>query len=214
MPKGVKIAFSPKLGFARVQKDVMARVEEAVAAFEEMGHRVELWDGVFPDVADTWSNLMDCEIYGMLCQSLERNRKDMGRTLVQSLDKVQGFSLRDLIGAQKLRTSLSRVLWDIFERYDLLMTPTMPTEAFGAKGPPPSEIDGHPVPLLWAVAFTYPFNLSGHPAASVPAGLTEGGLPVGLQIIGPHHRDDWVLQAAHAYEQARPWGGQWSDPKP
>jgi Asp-tRNA(Asn)/Glu-tRNA(Gln) amidotransferase A subunit family amidase len=214
MPKGLKIAFSPKLGFARVQKDVMARVEEAVAAFENMGHHVELWDGVFPDVADTWSNLMDCELYGMLCQSLDRNRESMGRTLVQSLDKVQAFSLRDLIGAQELRTSLNRILWDIFERYDLLMTPTMPTEAFGAKGPPPSEIDGHPVPLLWAVAFTYPFNLSGHPAASVPAGLTEEGLPAGLQIIGPHHQDDLVLQAAHAYEQARPWGGQWPDPKP
>jgi aspartyl-tRNA(Asn)/glutamyl-tRNA(Gln) amidotransferase subunit A len=55
------------------------------------------------------------------------------------------------------------------------------------------------------VAFTYPFNLSGHPAASVPAGLTKSGMPAGLQIVGPHHRDDLVLQMAWAYEQARPW---------
>ena len=212
LPPGLRIAFSPTLGFARVQKDVMVRVEEAVACFEEMGHQVDLWDGVFPDVADTWSKLMDCELYGMLHESLDRNRKQMGRTLVKSLDDVQAFSLKDLIEAQKLRTSLNRILWELFENYDLLVTPTMPTEAFGAKGPPPSEIDGHPIPLLWAVAFTYPFNLSGHPAASVPAGLTENGLPAGLQIIGPHHREDLVLQAAYAYEQARPWGDQWPDP--
>jgi aspartyl-tRNA(Asn)/glutamyl-tRNA(Gln) amidotransferase subunit A len=213
-PRGLRIAFSPTLGFARVQKDVMARVTEAVACFEEMGHQVELWEGVFPDVADTWSKLMDCELYGLLHESLDRNRQQMGRTLVKALDDVQAFSLKDLVESQKLRTRLNRVLWELFETYDLLLTPTMPTEAFGAKGPPPSEIDGHPIPLLWAVAFTYPFNLSGHPAASVPAGLAESGLPVGLQIIGPHHREDLVLQTAHAYEQARPWGSHRPDRTP
>ena len=192
----------------------MARVQEAVACFEEMGHQVELWEGVFPDVADTWSKLMDCELYGLLHESLERNREQMGRTLVKALDDVQAFSLKDLVESQKLRTGLNRVLWELFETYDLLLTPTMPTEAFGAKGPPPSEIDGHPIPLLWAVAFTYPFNLSGHPAASVPAGLTESGLPVGLQIIGPHYREDLVLQTAHAFEQARPWGSHRPDLAP
>jgi aspartyl-tRNA(Asn)/glutamyl-tRNA(Gln) amidotransferase subunit A len=211
-PRDLRMAFSPTLGFARVQKDVTARVEEAVACFEDMGHRVELWDGVLPDVADTWSKLMDCELYGLLHETLDRNRKDMGRTMVRSLDEVQAFSLKDLVEAQKLRTRLNRVLWELFETYDLLLTPTMPTEAFAAKGPPPAEIDGHPIPLLWAVAFTYPFNLSGHPAASVPAGLTESGLPAGLQIVGPHHREDLVLQTAYAYEQARPWSGRWPDP--
>ena len=87
----------------------------------------------------------------------------------------------------------------------------MPTEAFAAGGPPPSEIDGRPVPLLGAVAFTYPFNFSGHPAATVPAGLTPNGLPTGLQIIAPRHQDSLVLQAAFAFEQAMPWDDQWPD---
>jgi aspartyl-tRNA(Asn)/glutamyl-tRNA(Gln) amidotransferase subunit A len=62
---------------------------------------------------------------------------------------------------------------------------------------------------LHVVAYTYPFNLSGHPAASVRAGFSDNGLPVGLQIVGPRHRDDLVLQASYAYEQARPWNDKW-----
>ena len=82
-------------------------------------------------------------------------------------------------------------------------------EAFAAKGPPPAEIDGQPIPLLGAVAFTYPFNLSGHPAATVRTGLTPSGLPAGLQIIGPRHCDERVLQAACLYVQAFSWNDQW-----
>ena len=129
----------------------------------------------------------------------------MGKTLVHALENIKSFTLPDLVEANETRTRLNQVLWGLFETYDLLLTPSTPTEAFGAKGPPPTEIEGATITLLWAVAFTYPFNLSGHPAASVPAGLTGNGLPVGLQIVGPRHRDDLVLQAAWAYEQERPW---------
>ncbi|MBN2080561.1 MAG: amidase, partial [Spirochaetes bacterium] len=111
--------------------------------------------------------------------------------------------------AQRVRTEQNRVLWNLFERFDLLLTPTMPTEAFAAGGPPPTEIDGRSISIFDAVAFTYPFNLSGHPAASVPAGLTESGMPTGLQIVGPRYRDDLVLQASRAYEMARPWNDTW-----
>ena len=188
----------------------MGRVEEAVKCFEEMGHGIELWDGKIPDVGETWSNLINCDLYGQLHSDLDKNREAMGRTLIKSIDHARSFSLTDQIEAQKVRTELNRILWDLFDRFDLLLTPTMPTEAFAAKGPPPTEIEGEPIPLLGAVAFTYPFNLSGHPAASVPAGLTENGLPAGLQIIGPRHRDDLVLQAAYAYEQLCPWN-EWPD---
>jgi len=130
------------------------------------------------------------------------------RTLV---DSAKDLSLHDHVNIQETRTALNRVLWKFFNRFDLLLTPTMPTEAFSAKGPPPSEIDGEPIPLFGAVAFTYPFNLSGHPAATVRAGLTESGLPAGLQIIGPRYGDALVLQAAYQYEQASPWDSHWPD---
>jgi len=204
-PSGLRIGFSPDLGYARVRKDVLERVEEAVQCFEEMGHTVELWGGKLPDTGETWDNLMNCELLGQLRHTLKTYRDDLGKTLVKSLDNAGSLSMGDQIDAQRMRSKLNRKLWQFFENYDLLLTPTMPTEAFGAEGPPPSEIDGEPIPLLGAVAFTYPFNLTGHPAASVPAGFTEKGLPVGLQIIGPHLRDDLVLQMSHAYEEARPW---------
>jgi len=210
-PRRLKIGFSPDLGYARVQKEVMSLVEKAAASFEAMGHPVEIWKGALPDVSQAWSDLMNWELYGQLHHDLERIRLELGRTLVESLDSVKALSIADRLRIQEIRTALNRVLWEVFDQFDLLLTPTMPTEAFAAKGPPPEEVDGHPIPLLGAAAFTYPFNLSGHPAATVRVGLTESGLPAGLQIVGPRHRDDRVLQAAHLYEEAFPWNDHWPD---
>jgi aspartyl-tRNA(Asn)/glutamyl-tRNA(Gln) amidotransferase subunit A len=209
LPHRVKIAFSPNLGYARVQPEVMTCVEQAVVAFEEMGHRVPRWTGSLPDTADAWTPLVCTDIYAQLCEVLETKRNEIGRTLAAVVDRTRGLTVAELTLIQQLRAQLNRKLAAFFEEFDLLLTPTMPTEAFAAGGPPPSEIDGQPIPLLGAVAFTYPFNLSGHPAASVPAGLTANGLPAGLQIVGPRHRDDLVLQAARAYEKIRPWNHRW-----
>jgi Asp-tRNA(Asn)/Glu-tRNA(Gln) amidotransferase A subunit family amidase len=162
-------------------------------------------------VSQAWSDLTACDIYAQVHEDFEDIRSEMGRTLVTILDHVKGLSVNDYIGIQRIRKNLNEALKEFFDRFDLLLTPTMPTEAFAAKGPPPKEINGHPIPLLLAVAFTYPFNLSGHPAASVRTGFTRTGLPAGLQIIGPRHRDDLVLQAAHAYEQKCPWNNYWPD---
>jgi aspartyl-tRNA(Asn)/glutamyl-tRNA(Gln) amidotransferase subunit A len=208
LPKKLRVAFSMTLGYARVESDVRSRVLEAARAFEQMGHSVEEWNEVFPDAGETWSRITDRELYGMLHRSLEKNRAELGRTLVAGLDRAASSTMLEQIEDQKVRTQLNRVLWNLFERFDLLLTPTMPTEPFAAGGPPPSVIDGEPIPLLGATPFTYPFNLSGHPAASVPAGFGANRLPVGLQIVGPRHREDRVLQAAYAYEQARPWRDQ------
>lgn len=209
LPDRLKIAFSPDLGYAKVQPEVMTCVEQAVLAFEKMGHRVERWTGSLPDTGDVWTPLVCTDIYAQLYGVLEKNRNDIGRTLAAVVDRSRELTVAELTTIHQLRTQLNRQLAVLFDQFDLLLTPTMPTEAFAAGGPPPAEIDGQPIPLLGAVAFTYPFNLSGHPAASVPAGLTPSGLPVGLQIIAPRHRDDRVLQASRAYEKMRPWNDQW-----
>lgn len=209
LPDRLKIAFSPDLGYARVQKDILTCVERAVHAFEEMGHRLELWNGCLPEMGEAWTALIGTDIYAQLSDALVQHRDQIGRTLAAVMDRTRSYTVADLTTMQKSRARLNNHLEGLFEEVDLLLTPTMPTEAFAAGGPPPAEIDGHPIPLLGAVAFTYPFNLSGHPAASVPAGFTPFGLPVGLQIIGPRLRDDRVLQAARAFEQIRPWNDRW-----
>jgi len=208
-PKQLKIAFSPTLGYAVVQKDVLACVENAVQAFEAMGHKVELWKGSLPNTGDVWANLIATDIYAQLESVSGKEREQISRTLAGIVDATSSMTVAQLTTIQKLRTQLNSCLENCFDSFDLLITPTTPTEAFAAEGPPPCKIDGNPIPLLGAVAFTYPFNFSGHPAASVPAGLVPGNLPVGLQIIGPRHRDDLVLQASRAYEKARPWDMKW-----
>jgi len=205
----LRIAFSPDMGFAPVQKDVMDLAQRTAGGFEELGHHVEIWKGRFPDVSETWSDLVGKEIYAQLSEILDRYRDQIGRAIVAALDHVKTVTLDTWIQHAKTITALNNTLWQIFEEYDLLLTPTLPTEAFAAGGPPPMEIEGQSIPILWAVAFTYPFNLSAHPAATVRSGLTRTGLPAGLQIIGPHHGEDLVLRAAYAYQQLRPWNDHW-----
>jgi aspartyl-tRNA(Asn)/glutamyl-tRNA(Gln) amidotransferase subunit A len=211
IPAGLRIGFSPTLGYAAVQTDVMKSVEDAVSVFEDLGHHVEIWEGTLNDVSQAWSELIACDIYAHVREDLEKIRPDLGRTLVAALDHAKTLSLEEQIRNHSMRIQLNQTLSRVFDRFDLLLTPTMPTEAFPAKGPPPTEINGHPIPLLHAVAFTYPFNVSGHPAATVRTGFTSTGLPAGLQIVGERYRDDLVLQAAFAFEQARPWQ-DWPEP--
>ena len=84
----------------------------------------------------------------------------------------------------------------------------MPTDAFLAEGPIPTELDGE---RFNAIAFTYPFNFTGHPAASVRAGFSDAGLPCGLQIVGRRFCEEIVLKASHDYERLRPWKNEWPD---
>ena len=110
---------------------------------------------------------------------------------------------------RRRREQLNRWCAGIFDDYDLLLTPTVPYDPPAAKGPFPTEVEGMKQPWGSVGGLTMPFNLSWHPAASVRAGFSRAGLPVGLQIVGPRHRDDLVLQAAHAFERERPWANHW-----
>lgn len=102
------------------------------------------------------------------------------------------------------RARLVAAVAEGFGRFDLLLAPATQAPAFPAEGPMPAEIAGRPVDHWGALAVTFPFNLTGHPAISVPAGHA-GGAPTGLQIVGRRHDDARVLAAAAAYEHLRPW---------
>ncbi len=207
----LRIAFSKGLGHARVDADVLREVRAAVAALAGLGHDVEEIDTVFPDVGRAWAYLAGSEVYAEVAREVAGKEHLLGRGFWQGSLATSGITALQMGDIQRERYALNTALWHLFDRYDVLLTPTLPTEAFAAAGPFPSTIGGEPVDSpLHAVAFTYPFNLSGHPAATVRAGFTDNGLPAGLQIVAPRHRDDLVLQVAAAYDQVRPMD-RWPD---
>ena len=210
MPSKLKIAWSPTLGYARVEKDVAREVEAAVKTIGGLGHEVEEVGKIFDDPGVLWLRVSGSETFAYIYDKIEEHREEFGRAFLAGAESAGRTTPERYGRAQRARATLVNELWKLFDEYDLLLTPTLPTEAFPAEGKWPSEINGHRIENpIHAVAFTYPFNLSGHPAASVRAGLTDAGLPCGLQIVAPRHREDLILQVSHAYERARPWNDVW-----
>ena len=211
LPKKLRIAFHPNFGRI-VQRDVSREVEKAVAVFKDMGHEISILSDTPPETGAAWQRLGGSQALAQLWEYIDPRREDFGRSFLSGTESAKHLSWRHYGEAYRTRLQFNEWIRGIFERFDLLLTPTLPTEAFSAKGPMPSEIDGKKLASpLEAVVFTYPINLSGHPAASVRAGLTDNGLPCGLQIVAERHRDDLVLQASYAYEQARPWNLKWPE---
>lgn len=201
----LRIAFSKDMGYARVDPEVLREVRAALSVLTSLGHQVEEIDTVFPDLGRAWAYASGAEVFMELAPEVAGKEHLLGRGFWQGTAAAGRLTMVDLGRIQRERFELNAVLQSVFDRYDLLATPTLPTEAFAAAGPFPSVIDGEPVASpLHAIAFTYPFNFSGHPAASVRAGFTDAGLPAGLQLVAPRHRDELVLGAAAAYDRVRP----------
>ena len=207
-PPRLRIAFNRTLGVTRVQSDVMREVEAAVNTFREMGHDVEETDDAIPEIGGYWRKISAFNHLSQHWDDYAQHADEFGKVAGGSLPYGFKTDAEDFGKFGRMRQALVWWTAEIFSTYDLLLTPTLPTEAFAAEGPVPHTLDGE---KFSPVAFTYPFNFTGHPAASVRAGLTDAGLPCGLQIVGPRHRDDLVLQASAAYEEARPWNDHWPE---
>jgi len=201
LPK-LRIAFNETLGVTRVQGDVLREVRAAVEAFAAMGHEIEETHDTIPEMGGWWARVSAFQTLGLEWDNFSNRHDEFTARYIRQLDRALEVDPSDFQEFLRRRGELVSWTADLFDRYDLLLTPTLPTEAFAAAGPLPREIEGEPANVI---AYTYPFNFTGHPAASVPAGLTDNGLPCGLQIVAPRHRDDLVLRASYAYEQARPF---------
>ena len=209
LPAGLRVGFSADLGFAVVQNDVAEVVYDAARVFEELGHRFEEPKTAAPHLGADWGMVGALELYPKLSGKLPEHQEEFGRAFLRSVLGAIEIDVERWGRIREGRAALSRWCAEIFDRYDLLLTPTVPYDPPAAKGPFPSQTEGREQPLAGVASFTIPFNLSWHPAATVRAGFSKAGLPVGLQIVGPRHRDDLVLQAAFAFEQARPWRNDW-----
>jgi aspartyl-tRNA(Asn)/glutamyl-tRNA(Gln) amidotransferase subunit A len=203
--KGKRVAYSPNLGYARVESEVEAICKRAAERFAEAGAQVEQIFLDWRDPYETWSVFF----FGTAAAAMEQKLATQGDQLDPGYRRVieQGLKLRGVDFANAL--TARHGFWDrvrrVFEKFDLLLTPTLPVPPFAIGQDGADSLDGQKLgPLQWT-QFTYPFNLTGQPAASVPAGWTKIGLPIGLQIIGDRHNDLLVLQAARAWELVQPW---------
>lgn len=207
--KTLRIGYSADLGYAAVQSDVAAAVQEGVKAFEEMGHRIEDIKEGPPAIGAEWGMLGSFELAGQLHPLIAEHEKEFGRSFLAGVKTGWNVTPEWWGEAARKREQLNAWCAEIFDRVDLLITPTVPFDPPPARGPFPEEIDGRKLVAPGVAAFTIPFNLSWHPAATVRVGLSDAALPIGMQIVGPRHRDDVVLQAARAFEVERPWHPNW-----
>jgi len=209
LPKPLRFGYAPDFGYAVVQSDVSAAVENGVRMFEKMGHLVEEVKGGPPLIGMDWNLISSFENVSRLHPLLPEHEADFGQAYMTVLKNVWNMTPERWGEAARKRNQVNDWCAEFFSRCDILITPTVSYDPPPAKGPYPEETEGRKqVPAAVGV-FTIPFNQSGHPAATVRVGMSKAGLPIGLQIVGPRHRDDLVLQVARAYENQRPWHPNW-----
>ncbi|MGW7426940.1 amidase [Streptomyces sp. NPDC054813] len=199
--RGLRVAFSPTLGGqVAVGPGVAAAVRRAVTWLAELGAYVEETDPDFSDPVEAFHALW----FAGAARVIQRFSPEQRELLDPGLREICGQGARlsalEYLAAVDVRMDLGRRMGLFHERYDLLVTPTLPITAFEAGAEVP-ENSGFRRWTGWT-PFTYPFNLTQQPAATVPVGVDGGGLPVGLQFVAARHRDDLVLRAAHALYEA------------
>jgi len=203
--KGLRLAFSPDLGTLRVDPDVATVVAAAARAFEGLGATVEEVKPQFADTTEMIRLVWGAHYIGNYGQYLDAWRSRMDPGLVACMEDAKRWSAAEYVAMRGRKIGFWDSVRPLFERYDLLLTPTTSVAAFEVERLNPAGWPQHPWDWFPWASFSYPFNFTGQPAATVPAGFTAAGLPVGLQIVGRRFADLTVLQAARAFETARPW---------
>jgi aspartyl-tRNA(Asn)/glutamyl-tRNA(Gln) amidotransferase subunit A len=206
---GLRVAFSPDLGYLAVDPEVRDIAARAAAVFEkDLGCTVEQAEPGFENPFDAFWALVvaSSDLVGMRAMADEHGA-EMSPHLVEMLRR--DWTAEELTSAGMVRKAVNNKMWRFMADYDLLLTPTLAVPPFPLYMQGPEIIENRMVPATAWLGFTYPINLTGQPAATVPAGFTADGLPVGLQIIGRHLADADVLRASAAFEAAAPWAQHW-----
>lgn len=202
---GLRVAYSPDLGYLRVDPEVAERVKQAASAFVDLGCSVDEIKPGWSDPIEMEHCLFSSNYAGMLGHLLDEWEDRLDPGLVAITRHGQRYSAADYCRAQGERLVFYDKVHALFERYDLLLTPALSVAAFPVQYLIPPHWEQHPWDWLRWAGFSYPFNLTGLPAATCPCGFTSEGFPVGLQIAAGRFQDLRVLQASRAFEQARPW---------
>jgi aspartyl-tRNA(Asn)/glutamyl-tRNA(Gln) amidotransferase subunit A len=208
--KGLRIGWSPDLGFARVvDPEVEATCAKAARRFRELGAKVDEVRLAWPSPKAAWEAVFCGGIATRMGPYLDRPQ-DIDPGLLPIIQDAVKWPATRYVQAWFDRLNWYEHVRRYFDGHDLLLTPTIATPPFKVGLDNPPDIAGRPVEAYDWIPFTYPFNLTGNPAASVPCGFTKDGLPIGLQIVGRRFDDATVLRAAAGYERIAPW----ADKKP
>jgi amidase/aspartyl-tRNA(Asn)/glutamyl-tRNA(Gln) amidotransferase subunit A len=218
--RGLKIAYSPDLDVFLVEPAVAGAVADAARVFESLGARVEpVRVGLqrsSQELCELWyreSGVRNAATFERYRQRgidlLGEHREEITPELVEIIERALRMRAVDYKLDEGIRTEVFDAVQDVLDRYDLLVCPTVAVvsvdNASNRNTLGPSQVNGQPVNPLLGWCLTYPFNFSGHPAASIPAAFTDDGLPIGMQIVGRRFADTAVLAASAAFERARPW---------
>ena len=200
---GLRIAFSPTLGYAKVDDEVAAAVRNAAEMFEALGARVEERDPGLPDPIEIFNRHWFVPSAYVVSQMTAAQRELLDPGLREIAELGLRYSAMDTVQASVDRAKYGVAMSLFLDDYDLLITPTLPISAFDAG----RLVADSATQSRWTdwTPFTYPFNLTQQPAASVPIALTAAGLPIGIQIVAGKHKDALVLRAARALESTRPF---------
>jgi aspartyl-tRNA(Asn)/glutamyl-tRNA(Gln) amidotransferase subunit A len=203
--RGLRATWSATLGFATTDPQVEKIVYEAACALCDAAG-IELVDVPIelPRPGGSWGMLSSIDMASVHLDDVRDRLDEVTPFARMGFQSVLEMSAEAVARAVRRRAELLAVLAPVFEQVDLVLTPTTATTAFLAEGPPPTEIGGQPIGRMGATPFTAPFNLTLQPAGSIPAGLVDG-LPVGLHVVAPRHRDELVLGAGLVVEQHSPW---------
>jgi aspartyl-tRNA(Asn)/glutamyl-tRNA(Gln) amidotransferase subunit A len=203
--KGLRIAWSGDLGYAAVEPEIGRIAYAAAQTFARLGCEIV---ETHPDLPDPWpieNVIWAAAMAGSRMADFEQMRDVMDSGLVKVIEEGQRLTGPEVAKA-RIDQGTYGAAWSAFMAdFDLLLTPTLPCTAFPVGQDQPGTVNGVETSYLSWTAFTYPFNLTGMPAATVPCGFAKDGLPVGLQIVGRLRDDALVLRAAAAFEAVRPW---------
>ena len=199
---GLRVAWSPRLGYERVHPEVAAGVQAAVRAIESAGAHVEEVDPGFEDPLEITTGLWfvgSWMVWNTLTPEQQAVTDPDFRAQAELGRHISALHVQQL---QARRVDLGSRMRQFMQHYDLLVTPSIAVPAFEIRAP--GSVPMTPEAMLSWTPFSYPFNLTQQPACTVPCGLTADGLPIGIQFVGPMFRDDLVLRAGAAYEAIRP----------
>lgn len=219
--EGLSVAYSPDLGVFPVDERVRAVTDAAVDAFADAGLEVERVDIDFgrsrEEICGWWLQSVEVK-YAAMADVFEAefgveytgaDRGDVTPEFADGIERGESYSAKAYKADDRVRTDVFLEFQRVFEDHDLLVAPTLavpPVEnATDGNTLGPTEVAGERVNPLIGWCLTYPFNMSGHPVANVPAGLDDAGLPVGMQVAGRRFADETVLAASAAFERVRPW---------